>query len=131
MSTPEHNSPYSFDEYRQVRDQSKFLADDQFLSAVIATYAPQLTAEAREDLARFDTKISSDWRPTAEVVGQPDNAPHMRHFDPYNNRIDRIKRPAEVLKMEKEVFAEAMFADDADPWSTCIKIFLMSQLGFS
>lgn len=129
MSIPDRNNPYSFDEYRKARDSYQFLADDEFLHSVIRTYAPGLSQTAKQDLDRFDKRISNEWRRIADVVGQPENAPRMRHFDAYQNRIDRIERPGEGLRMEKEIYAEAMFADDADPWTTFIKIFLLTELG--
>ncbi|MCB0919710.1 MAG: acyl-CoA dehydrogenase family protein [Actinobacteria bacterium] len=126
---PDPNNPYSFDEYRATRDNVRFLADDPFLQRVIATYAPELTPAELADLDSFDQQVSGPWRAASDEIALPENAIRMRHFDAWNNRIDRIERPAALLEMEKEIYGEGMFSEDHDAWARFVKIFLLCELG--
>ncbi|MEM8561590.1 MAG: acyl-CoA dehydrogenase family protein [Pseudomonadota bacterium] len=128
---PNRDNPYNFDEYLSWRDSFDMFADDEFLQRVIATYAPDLTAEEKSDLQRMGKQISAQWKHWADEGGKPENAPYMEHYGPFNNRIDRIVRPEATLKLEKAIYQEGIFARDVSAWVTFIKIFMFCQLGES
>ncbi len=129
MSLPDRNNPYNFNEYLEWRNQFDFLKDDNFLVGVIKHYANDLTEDMWEDILRFSARLSQSWQHLADESGKPENAPYMVHFDGHNNRIDRIVRPASTLKLEEELWQEAVFSEAVHPWVRFIKIFMICQLG--
>lgn len=128
MALPDRNNPYSFDDFLERRQGLRFVGSDPFFQKALRCYAGE-RSDVEADLARFDEALSTRWAALANEAGRAENAPSMIHHDAYNRRIDRIVRPAATLSLEKDVWAEAMFAPDADPWTTFTKIFLLTQLG--
>ncbi|MEW6078260.1 MAG: acyl-CoA dehydrogenase family protein [Thermodesulfobacteriota bacterium] len=127
MSFPDRNNPYTFNPYLEWRKNVDYYREDPFAQKLVGIYAgpeaEQVDAEARA----FSKKASFRWRDLAERIATPDNRPYMTHYDGHKNRIDRIVRPYEIEVMEKEVFAEAWFADKTSPWTRFIKLYLLSQ----
>ena len=129
MSLPNRDNPYSFDPFLDWRNGVDYYADDAFIQKVVKHFAgdswPVVDAAARE----LSLKASFRWRNLADQAARPENRPYVLHFDGHNHRIDRIVRPMETLAMEKEVFAEALFSGQTDPWVRLIKMFLIYQNG--
>lgn len=127
MSYPDRNNPYTFHPYLEWRKNVDYYMEDPFFQKLIKIYtgneAEQLDREAR----LFSKKVSFRWRDFSERISVPENRPYMMHYDGHKNRIDRIVRPYEIEVMEKEVFAEAWFADTTSDWTRFIKLYLLSE----
>lgn len=129
MSLPNRDNPYNFDEFLDWRNGVDYYADDPFIQKVVQHFAgdawPAVDAAAR----KLSLKASFRWRELADRAARPENRPYVLHYDGHHHRIDRIVRPMETLAMEKEVFGEALFSDETDPWVRLIKMFLIYQNG--
>ena len=127
MSFPDRNNPYTFNSYLEWRKNADYYDEDPFFQKLIRLYtgneAEQLDREARA----FSKKVSYRWRDFSERISVPENRPYMMHYDGHKNRIDRIVRPYEIEVMEKEVFAEAWFADKTSDWTRFVKLYLLSE----
>jgi alkylation response protein AidB-like acyl-CoA dehydrogenase len=127
MSFPDRNNPYTFNSYLEWRKNVDYYMEDPFFQKLIRIYtgneAKKLDKEARE----FSKKASFRWRDFSERIAVPECRPYMTHYDGHKNRIDRIVRPYEIEVMEKEVFAEAWFADTTSDWMRFVKLYLLSQ----
>ena len=129
MSLPDRDNPYNFDKFLNWRNGVDYYADDPFIQKVVKHFAgdgwPAVDAAARE----LSLKTSFRWRNLADQAARPENRPYVLHYDGHHHRIDRVVRPMETLAMEKEIFAEALFADKTDPWVRLIKMYLIYQNG--
>jgi alkylation response protein AidB-like acyl-CoA dehydrogenase len=129
MSLPDRNNPYDFDEFIAWRNHADFLQSDPFMLRAIDRYAHSLSDEVRADVASFAHRMTERYQHLADAAGRLENAPSLMPFDAFNNRVDRIVRPAETLELEREIWNEAMFSKNTDRWQRFLKIFLMGQLG--
>lgn len=63
-------------------------------------------------LEPFVEKGSSDWRAMAAESARPENQPKIRHYNAYNERIDRIIRSNQMQQMEKDIFGQGLFSKE-------------------
>jgi alkylation response protein AidB-like acyl-CoA dehydrogenase len=127
MSFPDRNNHYTFNPYLEWRKNVDYYEEDLFFQKLLRLYtgkeAEQLDRKARS----FSKKVSFRWRDFSERISVPENRPYLMHYDGHKNRIDRIVRPYEIEVMEKEVFAEAWFADNTSDWTRFMKLYILSQ----
>jgi alkylation response protein AidB-like acyl-CoA dehydrogenase len=122
-------NPYTFDAFLDRREQYDFYRDDSFFQNMLQKYASQEWDSLHPKLLEFSPKVSFRWKTMTERIARPDVHPYMLHYDAFNHRIDRIVRPMETLRLEKEIFAEGLFKSAMSPWEHFAKRFLLSELG--
>jgi alkylation response protein AidB-like acyl-CoA dehydrogenase len=129
MSFPNRDNPYGFDAFLDWRRSVDYYADDPFLQRVLRLYTGDEWRVVDREAREISKKVSFRWREMAEAVAAPEKRPSMLHYDGHNHRIDRVVRPHEVEVMEKEVFAEGLFASKTSPWVRVVKLYLINQNG--
>jgi alkylation response protein AidB-like acyl-CoA dehydrogenase len=129
MSLPSRNNPYSFDDFLASRNGFDYYADDPWLQKTVKHFAGNDWQTVDDAARKLSRKASFRWRDLADAAARPENRPSILHFDGHRHRIDRIVRPMETRVMEREVFAEALFAEKTTPWERLIKMFLIYQNG--
>ncbi|WP_153733404.1 acyl-CoA dehydrogenase family protein [Sporosarcina obsidiansis] len=122
------NSQYTFERYLEVRDQLDDL-DNPFLLNVLSELAQESWQELYGELLSFTNKLSTEWRMTVNEIARPENHPKLRHYDAYNNRIDRIIRPAEGVMLSEEVFGEGLFSAERLPYEGIVKRYFLHGNG--
>jgi alkylation response protein AidB-like acyl-CoA dehydrogenase len=129
MSFPTKDNPYGFDEFLSWRNGVDYYADDPFIQKVVKHFVGDGWQAVDKAARKLSSAASFRWRDWADQSARLECRPYIQHYDGHHHRIDRIVRPMETLAMEKEVFAEALFADKTDPWVRLIKLFLIYQNG--
>ena len=127
MSYPDRNNPYTFNPYLEWRRTVDYFESDPFFQKLIRLFAGDEADSVMAQARYFSPKVSFRWRDLTERIATPDNRPYLMHYDGHKNRIDRIVRPFALEVMEKEVFAEAWFAEASSPWTRFVKLYLLSQ----
>jgi Acyl-CoA dehydrogenases len=127
MSFSDRNNPYSFNTYLEWRKNVDYYTEDPFFQKLIRMYTGDEAGKLDKEAKEFSKKVSFRWRDFSERIAVPECRPYMMHYDGHKNRIDRIVRPYEIEVMEKEVFAEAWFADTTSDWTRFIKLYLLNQ----
>jgi alkylation response protein AidB-like acyl-CoA dehydrogenase len=127
MSLPDRNNPYTFNPYLEWRKNVDYYTEDPFFQKLIKIYAGDEAEKLDKEARLFSKKVSFRWRDFSERISVPESRPYMTHYDGHKNRIDRIVRPYEIEVMEKEIFAEAWFADKTSDWTRFMKLYLLSQ----
>lgn len=127
MSLPDRNNPYTFNTYLEWRQNVDYYDADPFFQKLLRIYAGAEAERLDREARVFSKKVSLRWRDLTERIAVPESRPYMMHYDGHKNRIDRIVRPYEMEVMEKEVFAEAWFADTTSDWARFMKLYLLSQ----
>ncbi|KPA17391.1 isovaleryl-CoA dehydrogenase [Candidatus Magnetomorum sp. HK-1] len=120
---------YTFDNYLEWRNQVNYYSDDDFLQKTIQKYTGELFSKIDEAAKLISENVSYQWRDMSNTIAYPENRPYIMHYDGHNHRIDRIVRPPEALKMEQEIFSEALFSEKTHPWIKFVKLFLFYQNG--
>lgn len=103
------SNPYSFREFIDQRDALHDL-HNPFLTKVLEQFCQDDWEEMKQRIEPFVKKASTEWRAIAAENARPENHPKLRHYNAYNERIDRIIRPLEMRQMEQEVFGSALFS---------------------
>ena len=129
MSLPDRNNPYSFNEFLEWRKTVDYYADDPFIQKVVAHYTGKDRDEVDAAARDISLKASFRWRDMADSIAWPEKRPWMMHYDGHGNRIDRIVRPDDTMKMEKEIFGERLFAEGDTEWVKLIRMFIIYQNG--
>jgi len=129
MSLPDRNNPYNFDAFLDRRDRFDYYADDPNLQKIVRYYSGDDWQVIDQAARQLSTKASFRWRDLADATSLPENRPSLLNYDGHHHRIDRIVRPMESRIMEREVFAEALFSAQTNPWERLIKMFLIYQNG--
>ena len=130
MSHPDRDNPYRFDAFLAWRDNCDYYADDPFAQQVVRTFCGDMAATVDAAAREVSRKASLRWRQMAEAIAWPEKRPYViMHYDGHHHRIDRIVRPHETEVMEKEIFAEALFSQQTDPWVKLAKMFVIYQNG--
>lgn len=128
MLEVQKNEGYSFNDFIGKRAELNDL-DNPFLHKVLKTFSENSYEELMEVIHPFSKKVSSQWRSKISEYARPENHPSIRHFDAFNNRIDRIIRPEESVQVSKEVFQEAVFSKKNLTHEGIIKRFLLQGNG--
>ncbi|MGC5328815.1 acyl-CoA dehydrogenase family protein [Brevibacillus sp. SYSU BS000544] len=103
---------YSFQDFYTKRNGANDW-DNPFLQQVLQQFCKDGDwAEMQRRVKPFVQKVSTDWRNIASEAARPENQPKLRHYNAFNERIDRIVRPFELQKMEKEIFGHGLFASN-------------------
>jgi alkylation response protein AidB-like acyl-CoA dehydrogenase len=101
--------------------------DDALLDDLLDRYAP---AADRARLVRFGPRVGGELRELAEQSSRPEDAPWIRHSDPYDHRIDEIVLPASTQRALGIVHGEARLgAVRGDPFVHYALIYLLAQNG--
>src|SRR5699024_5026760 len=69
------------------------------------------------------------YRYITNKMAKNENHPRVEHYDAYNNRIDEIIRPKELIDAEKVIFSEKLFSNETKPWEKMIKRLLLHHNG--
>ncbi|MEQ2526834.1 acyl-CoA dehydrogenase family protein [Bacillaceae bacterium CLA-AA-H227] len=128
LQTKGYNS-YSFNDFVQKRESLDWYKDEPFLQKAVEKFLGKEFEAIHERLLNFSPKVSRDWNRLAEKLARPEVRPYMLHYDAFNNRIDRIVRPAETHQLEKAVFGEGLFSSKMSTWESFVKRMLIHQLG--
>lgn len=120
---------YLFTDFVEARNNYDWYKDDSFLQKVLKKFARAQFEEIDEAVKQFSPLVSHQWNKLAEQNARPEVRPYMMHFDAFNNRIDRIVRPYEVLQLEQGVFGEGLFSSKMSTWESFTKRLLVHQLG--
>lgn len=129
MQITQTRNPYSFEPYITERNQLDDL-DNPFLLEVFKSFNESNNwAELYNQLKAFSNKSSFKWKKLIEEIARVENHPKLRHFDAYNNRIDRIIRPKEMLELEQDVFSSSLFSDKTSKEERIMKRFLLQHQG--
>jgi len=131
MTLPNPDNPYTFDDFLEWRNSVDFYESDSFFRKVIRYYAPDQWEALDRAARQMSPKVSFRWKTLAEAAAVPEKRPFVTHYDAHNHRVDRIVRPMETLVLEKEVFAEKLFADRTSAFEKLVKLYLIYQLGES
>ncbi len=100
---------YSFREFIDERDKLNDL-DNPFLQQVLQQFCLGTWDEMLPRLEPFVQKVTTDWRTLSAENARPENQPRVRHYNAYNERIDRIIRSSDMQHMEQEIFGYGMFS---------------------
>ena len=120
---------YSFNEFVEARDYFDWYKDDLFVQKVLRKFAGAQFEEVETAVKKFSPLVSQTWNKLAEQNARPEARPYMIHYDAFNNRMDRIVRPFEVLQLEQGVFGEGLFSSRMSSWESFTKRLLIHQLG--
>jgi len=129
MSLPDRQNPYTFDEFLSWRKSINYYLDDKFLQNALRHFSGHDWDNVDNELKKMSAKASFVWRDLSDAIAVPEKRPYLMNFDGHNHRIDRIVRPAETLKLEREIFSQAIFSEKTNPWERLAKMYLIYQNG--
>lgn len=129
MSFPNRNNPYSFNSFLDWRKKFDYYADDHFIQKIVRHYSGDDWSDVDKKIRDFSNKVSFRWRDLAEESARLENRPSLLHYDAHNHRIDRVVLPMETQIMTREIFQEALFSKEINPWERLAKMFLLYQNG--
>ncbi len=108
---------------------SNWYADDTTHRALVKHYAAD-PAAADEELTRWGATCAGRLAELAETSAQPENAPYLRHFDAWNQRVDDVVLPPSTHEALSLVEGrERLGATHGDPIVFYSKTHLYSQNG--
>lgn len=128
MIEVEKNVHYSFREFVERRAVLNDL-DNPFLQQVLKNLAGDGFEELLGVLVPFSDNVSSEWRRAIAEYARPENHPKIRHFNAYNERIDRIILPQEAVHVSDAVFQQALFSENRLPFEGIVKRYLLQGNG--
>lgn len=126
-TNPREINSYKFDAFLKWRSRVNYYRDDPFIKKVLKCYVGDKFGMVDKAAAEISDKASYRWRDMADAIALPEKRPYMIHYDGHNHRVDRIMRPMETMVLEKEIFDEALFSENTDPWVKLIKMYLIYQ----
>jgi alkylation response protein AidB-like acyl-CoA dehydrogenase len=129
MSLPDRQNPYSFDDFLSWRKSFDYYRNDEFLQKVVKHFSAPDWDIVDHELKKMSPKASFEWRDLSDAIAVPEKRPYLMNYDGHNHRIDRIVRPAETLKLERDIFSQAIFSEKTNPWERLAKMFLIYQNG--
>ena len=124
----ENKSNYSFGCFLDSRAELNDL-DNPFLQKVIFNLNSEDYDLLWKRLQPFGEKLSNEWRKVAAEIARPENHPKIRHYDAYNNRIDRIVRPEQAVQLSEAIFGEGVFSENNLAFEGIIKRYLLHGNG--
>ena len=129
MSLPDRQNPYSFDEFLSWRKSIDYYLDDKFLQKALRHFSANDWDNVDLELKKMSEMVSFEWRDLSDAIAVPEKRPYLMNYDGHNHRIDRIVRPEETLKLERDIFSQAIFSEKTSPWVRLAKMFLIYQNG--
>lgn len=129
MTAPPGANPYDFDAFLAWRERIDYFRDDAFLRGLVRRAAGPAADAIDAAATALSAKASFRWRDLADAAAHPGRHPVLQHWDAHRHRVDRIVRAAESETLEREVFAEGMFASRTDPLERLVKMYLVYQNG--
>ncbi len=123
------NNTYSFEDYIASRDSYDDYTDNLFLQKVIQHYTANEFQSIGNEMKALSDWSSKDYREIVNRMAKREHHPRVEHYDAYNNRIDDIIRPKELIEAEDQVFAEKFFSKETQPWEQMVKRFLLHHNG--
>lgn len=124
----EENS-YSFSQFINMRNQYNDFTDNDFLQKVIKHFVVDKDQEIMPKVNALTKRVVNEYRKISNEVAKEDNHPRVEHFNPYNERVDKIIRPLEQIKMEEEIFREGLFSDKTSDWEQVMKRYVLHHNG--
>lgn len=103
--------------------------ENPYIKTLFQHYAQNEKMSFMEDMEQFAKKISRRWKPWITKITRKDMHPELIHYDAFNNRVDKIRRPMEMHRLEEEIFSEALFSDTTSEWERTAKRFLLHHNG--
>lgn len=120
---------YSFEDFILDRNHYDDYQDNAFLKKMIKFYTDKDFPNINDKMKALSKWSSTEYREIINHVAKRENQPRIEHYDAYNNRIDNIIRPKELIDAEQKVFAEKLFSGDTNNWEQMIKRFLLHHNG--
>jgi alkylation response protein AidB-like acyl-CoA dehydrogenase len=119
---------YSFHPFIEERENlTEF--ENPYIKNLLQFYGQDESDSFLSDMEEFSKKITRRWKPWIENLARKESRPALVHYDAFNNRIDEIRRPMEMHRLEHEVFSEALFSDKTSNWERTAKRFLLHHQG--
>lgn len=103
--------------------------DNLFLKKLFQHYLNQEITSFKTEMKALSKRSSSDYRDIVNEMAKRENQPKIEHYDAYNNRMDKIIRPKELVEVEESVFGEKLFGKETKPWEQMIKRYLLHHNG--
>ncbi|GEK35061.1 acyl-CoA dehydrogenase family protein [Kurthia sibirica] len=119
---------YSFKPFIEKRKRLNDL-DNPFLQQLFSTIIGENYTMLEDKLRPFVTLTSTTWRDMTNEIARPENQPTIRHYNAYNERIDRIVRPQESHDLTEAIFNHGLFSNAMLPYEGIIKRFFLSGNG--
>lgn len=94
---------YSFKQFLKLRNSLNDW-DNPFLQKLFQQLLQQDYEQFATDLEPYIKRLSTTWRNTTNEIARPENAPTIRHYNAYNERIDRIVRPLDKNSINRRNF---------------------------
>lgn len=129
MLNKTHLNNYSFEDYLTSRDSFDDYDDNPFLKKVTKHFTENNYKYLNNEMKALSKWSSKDYRDIVNKMAERENHPRVEHYDAYNNRIDEIIRPKELVDAERKVFSEKFFSKETNPWEQMIKRFLLHHNG--
>jgi alkylation response protein AidB-like acyl-CoA dehydrogenase len=119
---------YSFDAFRDALG-GDWCADDALLAHLLDRFGPRDASE-RGAVARFGSEVAGTLARLAEISARPENAPRLRAYDAWHERVDAIELPASTHEALAIVAGrERLGALHGDPFAFYAKTYLAHQNG--
>lgn len=83
---------YSFDPFLERLEKTRY-ADDPLLQRLLARFAGAAPRDAERALPDWGALCADTFCEPAEESARVENRPYVRHFDPYDRRVDEIRAP--------------------------------------
>ncbi|MGN7478174.1 acyl-CoA dehydrogenase family protein [Solibacillus silvestris] len=119
---------YSFTSFIQQRNVLNDW-DNPFLQQVLKSILKEGYEALEQEIAPYVQKLSTTWREVTDELARPENSPKIRHYNAYNERIDRIIRPLEAVRLTEEIFNGGLFAKNNLPYEGITKRYFLHGNG--
>jgi putative acyl-CoA dehydrogenase len=120
---------YSFDPFLKLLGHNWY-DDDPLLQRLLSRLAGRAARDAESALRDWGAMCAGTLCELAEESARLENRPHLRHFDPYNRRVDEIVLPASTTRALQIVEGEHnLGALRGDPHVFTAKWYLYLQNG--
>ena len=120
---------YSFDLFLEHLEQNWY-NDDPFLQRLLTRFAAPAARAAEPALRAWGAMCAGTLCELAEESARVENRPSLRHFEPYNRRVDEIVLPASTTRALQIVEGEhRLGAVSGDPHVFAAECYLYLQNG--
>lgn len=124
MNELKKDTTYSFMPFIEKRNLLNDL-DNPFLNQLFSTVIGESYEAVEKKLKPFVNLASTTWRDMTNEIARPENHPTIRHFNAYNERIDRIIRPQESHDLTAAIFNHGLFSTNQLPYEGILKRFFL------